>query len=399
MLRRRMWIFVNVSALFLVLACGTVAPAQTDADLEAWFRKGQGYYWGDDGLPKDARQAANWYRKAAEGGHAGAQSMLGWMSEKGEGGIPKNESQAVAWYRKAAEGGHAESQWRLGYLYEYGKGVAQDDRQAVYWYRKSAEAGDAEGRRLLGIMFEEGRGGLPQDRSRAVELLRQAADQGSSLAKKDLAELQQREAVERERRETQLAKQRQASQPARDTRTASATREEEEDDWVRHWKTLKLAGLGPAELEREAERGNATAQNDIGVKYITGEGVPQNIERGKAWLRKSAAQGNEIAKTNLAYVEERQREMERAQRSSGVKQDHSKWFGLAVVAGGMGLLFDQMDKNKARRDAYKAEQAAAYARNPSCHERCEADNQTCLAVGGDSYQCYRAKEHCKRSCN
>src|SRR5437868_5583376 len=40
-----------------------------------------------------------------------------------------------------------------------------------------------------------------------------------------------------------------------------------------------------------AEQGNAVAQNDLGVMYQAGTGVPQNFAEAVKWLRKSAEQG------------------------------------------------------------------------------------------------------------
>jgi hypothetical protein len=42
--------------------------------------------------------------------------------------------QAVSWYRKAAEQGHAKAQSNLGYSYANGKGVAKDEIEAYAYY-------------------------------------------------------------------------------------------------------------------------------------------------------------------------------------------------------------------------------------------------------------------------
>lgn len=58
---------------------------------------------------KDERQAAEWFRKAAEAGETPAMAYLGVMYENGRG-IPKDLEQAVAWYRRAAAAGNKEAQ-------------------------------------------------------------------------------------------------------------------------------------------------------------------------------------------------------------------------------------------------------------------------------------------------
>jgi TPR repeat protein len=53
------------------------------------------------------------YRKAAERGHAMAQSNLGLMYSKGDG-IGRDEGQARHWFGRAAAQGHATAQFHLG---------------------------------------------------------------------------------------------------------------------------------------------------------------------------------------------------------------------------------------------------------------------------------------------
>ena len=57
------------------------------------------------------------------------------------GGVDEDEEEAVEWYRKAAEQGHAEAQDELARCYDYGWGVGEDEEEAVEWYRKAAEQG------------------------------------------------------------------------------------------------------------------------------------------------------------------------------------------------------------------------------------------------------------------
>ena len=61
-------------------------------------------------------QISNW-RKQAESGDAVAQNKLGLCYANGDG-VPKDLSEAVRWYRKAAEQGHAPAQSALRRLEE-----------------------------------------------------------------------------------------------------------------------------------------------------------------------------------------------------------------------------------------------------------------------------------------
>ena len=85
-------------------------------------------YANGEGVSRDDKQAAFWFRKAAEQGYAEAQLILGLMYNEGQGGLEKDYSQAVAWFRKAAEQALAMAQYNLGVMYANGAGVTHDDK-------------------------------------------------------------------------------------------------------------------------------------------------------------------------------------------------------------------------------------------------------------------------------
>ena len=87
-------------------------PAARPAALGLLYANGRG-------VPKDAQEAENWYRRAAAG------------------------------YRRAADVGDVGAQFRLGQLYENGMGVPKDLQAAVGWYRKAADQGREEARRKI----------------------------------------------------------------------------------------------------------------------------------------------------------------------------------------------------------------------------------------------------------
>ena len=49
-----------------------------------------------------------------------------------------------------------------------------------------------------------------------------------------------------------------------------------------------------------ANKGEPTAQNNLGVLYANGTGVPKDLAEGVKWYRKAADQGSALAETNLA---------------------------------------------------------------------------------------------------
>lgn len=75
----------------------------------------------------------------------------------------------------------------------------------------------------------------------------------------------------------------------------------------------------------QANRGDAKAQNNLGVMYYEGRGVPQDYGRAASWYEKSAAQGNAEAEFNLGTL---------YAFGKGVRQDYHQarqWYEKAAV--------------------------------------------------------------------
>jgi TPR repeat protein len=74
-----------------------------------------------------------------------------------------------------------------------------------------------------------------------------------------------------------------------------------------------------------AEKGLAEAQSNLGYKYETGRGVPQNDTEAANWYRRAAEQGLAAAQSNLGAEYE---------TGQGVPQDYVLayfWFSLAAA--------------------------------------------------------------------
>ena len=88
-----------------------------------------------------AKEAAKWFRMAAEQGDSDAQSILGIMYDDGQG-VVQDYKEAAKWYRLAAEQGYSDAQYNLGVLYFNGQGVVQDYKLAHMWLNIAATDGD-----------------------------------------------------------------------------------------------------------------------------------------------------------------------------------------------------------------------------------------------------------------
>lgn len=51
--------------------------------------------------------------------------------------------------------------------------------------------------------------------------------------------------------------------------------------------------------KKRAEEGSASAQYELGARYVKGDGLEKDLETGRMWLEKSAAQDYSLAKKKL----------------------------------------------------------------------------------------------------
>ncbi|MGE5539708.1 MAG: hypothetical protein ACM30I_13910, partial [Gemmatimonas sp.] len=138
---------------------------------EAAFDLGWRYASGR-GVKRDDKEAAHYYRMAADKGFAAAQNNLGGLYAEGRG-VARNDEEAVDWYRRAALQDFAPAQANLAFMYGKGRGVPQSDANAMAWYSRAAKAGYGPATASLAMMYSEGKG-VPQDQGTADFLMKSA---------------------------------------------------------------------------------------------------------------------------------------------------------------------------------------------------------------------------------
>ena len=117
--------------------------SKTAQDHQAEFRLGD-YYESGLAEAENLLEAAKWYTRAAEGGHAGAQFALGAFYEAGAGVDAPSAEKAAFWYGKCAMRNVANCQFNLGRLFSSGEAAKQDLIEAYKWYYLSAKNGFLE---------------------------------------------------------------------------------------------------------------------------------------------------------------------------------------------------------------------------------------------------------------
>lgn len=285
-----------------------------EGDAQSQFEMAEMYH----GL--NYKEAAGWYEKAANGGHAEAQHWLGFYYAQGWGveydmkkafqlykksaeqgfalgyyamgvcytsgdGVPKNTKEAVRNFNLAAELGDAELVNRVGVRFATGTFAPKDEKLAVKWYRKAAKLGDSTAQCNLAGCYLDGRG-IKQDFKEAVKWYRKAAEQGNAEAQNNLGEC-----------------------------------------YYYGYGVTKDYTEAVKWFRKAAEKGNAVAQNYLGNCYYAGDGIKQDYTEAVKWYRKAAEQGDAEAQNNLGNCYSAGR---------GVKQDYTeavKWYRKAAEQG------------------------------------------------------------------
>ena len=280
---------------------GSTVTEQDDAD--NLYNTAINYRNGLGGLKKDEATALEWYRKAADKGHADAMNMIGRYYSEGWGGLKKDEAAALEWYRKAADKGSVYALYNIAEYYQNGLGGLKADKAtALEWYRKAADKGDANAMNRIGRYYDEGLGSLKQDKTTALKWFRKAADKGNASALYNIAAYYQDG----------------LGGLKKDEATAL--------EWYR----------------KAADKGYAAAMNMIGRYYDEGLGwLEQNKAAALEWFHKAADKGLAIAMRNIAVYYQN--------GLGGLKVDKAtalEWYHKAADAGDAyaAEMLKQLDK-------------------------------------------------------
>lgn len=155
--------------------------------LEALYALGLVFESGAPGIVPDAMLAADYYRRAADGGLAEAQTNLGLLYAEGRG-VAESQDKAVALWLEAAKKNNAIAQFNLGLAYFSGRGIEQDVPEALGLILVAALQGLPQAHYAIGQFYLRGLG-LEEDRSLALAFLQQAKLGGHAAAEPFVSEL------------------------------------------------------------------------------------------------------------------------------------------------------------------------------------------------------------------
>jgi uncharacterized protein len=224
-------------------------------------------------VTKDINEAKHWFLKAANGGHAGAQAVMGEMYWFGQG-VDKDQTLSAQWYSKAATKDNGATLFNTancilnGENHDLGISMLKiaaeqgnDDAQTSY----DAYQGDVNAQISLGIMYSNGLG-VEKDNGEAVKWFSKAAEQGSSEAQCFLGDM-----------------------------------------YAKGMGVIKDEVMAANLISMAAKQGHPEAQAYLGDMYWYGQGVKQDTEKAKQWLRLAAKQGQDGAADKLEEILESER--------------------------------------------------------------------------------------------
>lgn len=157
--------------------------SSNDGHVEATYECGFMHYMGIGSRREpNVRLAKQFFQKAAEGGHAGAQFFLGEIYESER----RHPSLAAEEYEKAAAQGHTRAHFMLGKLYMRGlerdaPAKPEEVEKGRAHLEAAADAGHVKAKVAIARLCEE------SDEPRAVALYTAAAKAGDDIAQRKIA--------------------------------------------------------------------------------------------------------------------------------------------------------------------------------------------------------------------
>jgi len=230
------------------------------------FASAQAYlgflYLQGSGVAKDVDLGLAWLRMGATNSHstraeAGrTQFVLGsFFAGDFPGVVQKDDVEAAKWLRQAATNGFAQAQTKLAQMIQSRRADALYNAEAVNWLQKASEQGDPEAQTELGKVFLMGVWGPPKDDQAALKWFLRAAEQGNASAQLWAAMMYSGE-------------------------FGIPANEFEQLRWTR------LA----------AEGGNVMAMEDMGRRYMVGDGVARDFLQAYKFLNLVAIKSPSAAK-------------------------------------------------------------------------------------------------------
>jgi TPR repeat protein len=246
-----------------------------------------------DGVPADAKKAADWYLWAARVGHERAMAHAAYAYGTGRG-LERNEATALKWLEGVNEGRQRSTLLEIGWALALGTEGSKDMPTALRFFERAAQIKPSTVYQVA-LDLERGTRGV-QDRDAAGHLIRIAAERGDSGAATHLANaLSGSSNVEDQRRAVQWY----------------ALAAQDKTDIAAGQSLSRLLALRPPEglvsdivtaLERAKAAGNMEALIGLAHAYSEGIGVDASPQKAAALLQEASDAGHPEAKYRLGLM-------------------------------------------------------------------------------------------------
>ncbi|WP_167772993.1 SEL1-like repeat protein [Ramlibacter humi] len=341
--------YAQARELFLQARSGGAVGALANYNLGVLWAQG----WG---VPRDDREAANYFQRAAQAHDAGAMVLLGQWHWAGRAVAQDRERAAalwrdaaerlatdgdtnplrlhppqppfdvsvpLAWYRQQADAGELWAMTWLGQLARAGQWLPQDSKAAMDWFSKAGNAGHAAAAHHMSRMYKGGLG-VPKDEGEALrwdrmpelfrcrEQIRQASaaprcDQlaGDPNARDKVTAglpascMRQPEIVQ----EAVAACRQAVAEPSSPARHRAQL--------ARALAFQQQMPQARMEAQRAAAQGSPRAMVQLGVMDQRGVAGPKDEAAALQWYRKAAQAGDEEAKRLLLVAAGQGRSVEK----------------------------------------------------------------------------------------
>lgn len=224
------------------------------------------------------------YQKALAG-DAEAQNSLGdifYLAKE----VEEDYKEAAYWFRLAADQGHIEATYNLGFCYKYGYGVKQDPYYAIFFLEKSAQAGFHKAEFHYGEMLCRGTGG-EQDLERGMMFLKRSCSKGNEYAPYELSQIYSSGILGAPDNKKYLR----CIQLSASRGYARAQAYLGKEYFVGELVETNF-DKGMEWCLKAAEGGNPEACYHIGVAYANGENVRISVKKAITWFLKGAEKGH-----------------------------------------------------------------------------------------------------------
>ncbi len=285
--------YINVFKAFKLYA-----QAANRGNLDAMIKVGVCYRDGK-GVRKDTAKAKKWLKLSAESGNIEGMYEYAVFLEE----VDLNTEEAIKWYEEVAKVDKnrcAEVMRRLGICYKVKSAKNTNLKNSIEYLQQAADLRDTEAMRQLGIFYEYGEG-VDKDLSKAVNLYIQAADEKNAKAMAKLASCY----------ENGNGVPQNLNKSVEWLRKAVALGDSDAMFNLASWYEQGKGGLPQNLIEaayllgQAAGNGHVEAMYKLGIMFMNGEGVVQNLELGISWLQRAADEDNIEALHTLASCYEK----------------------------------------------------------------------------------------------